>query len=94
MFFLCHDCGELVQEDNVCKNAKNLPDPICQLCFIDLLEGRFEPGPVSKFYPKTEEERLLHEIFGKNDVRKFRRGSSQVNQAWVLNRIKGEIDVR
>lgn len=91
--YLCHDCGELVKEEEVCLNAQKLTDPLCQLCYIDLLEGRHEAGPVGKFYPKTEDERLLNEIFGRKDDRKYRKGSSQANIAWAGNRQKGDLHV-
>jgi hypothetical protein len=90
--YICADCGEEVDEQDSSKHAKSFPEPLCQLCMKDLKDENYKGGRIEKFIPKTEEEKLLNEIFGNpyNDKRTFRKGSSQINIDFEKSRLNAK----
>jgi transposase-like protein len=73
--FICADCEQEVDEQDASPHGKSFPEPLCQRCMVDLLEGNYDSGPIPE--PKTEEEKLLNQLFP--EKRKFRKGSSKIN---------------
>jgi hypothetical protein len=87
--YICSDCGlETNRWESSEIAAELLPDKICQSCLIDLLDGRYAGGDISVSNPWTKEEKLLAEIFGNDEIRIFRKGSSQKNIDYLKNRNK------
>ena len=56
------------------------PDYICHWCFIDLEYGFTAPETAKELEARrTEEDKLMEQIFGKRDFRQSRKGSSVDN---------------
>lgn len=91
--FVCGDCGEVVT-DGSCHYARSiLPVPLCQHCFIDMMDGRTKAQtPVQIKESLSNEELVLREIFGEYDhLLRNRRGTPQANLDFEFRRKQLEI---
>jgi len=87
--FICDDCLLETDEADVGQAYLNLPDPVCQFCGNDLFDGDYGPKNFAELLKsKSQEERLLEDIFGKRDPRYMRTGSSHRNIEYVKLKVK------
>jgi len=87
--FICDDCRLETDEMNVGPIYLDLPDPVCQACGNDLFDGNYGSKTFAKLLSeKTPEEELLEDIFGANDRRYMRTGSSHKNINYMKERAK------
>jgi hypothetical protein len=90
--YLCSDCGLETNHLESSEMADELlPDKLCQLCLMDLLSGRYAGGPVEKHKQKNAEDTMIDKVFGLDDKRTVRKGSSQANIDYIKNREKKHV---
>ena len=83
--FICHDCKRETPIMESSEYGLGLPDPLCQSCMCDLMNGKWDPiewkqeKEEEAIRPKSREELILIELFGNREERITRTGSSRVN---------------